>query len=73
MKALVQNVFDTVGNIYKNGDAVIRTVEHVAAILGCDIDNILIEIDSEETPILDGSSAPFTACLQRRVLWARCF
>lgn len=67
VKALVQNVFDTSrGTSIKNGDAVVRTVEHVlAAILGCDIDNILIEIDSEETPILDGSSAPFTACLQK--------
>jgi UDP-3-O-[3-hydroxymyristoyl] N-acetylglucosamine deacetylase/3-hydroxyacyl-[acyl-carrier-protein] dehydratase len=42
----------------------VRTVEHVlAAVIGCDIDNILIEIDSEETPILDGSSSPFTTVL----------
>lgn len=67
VKALVQNVFDTSrGTSIRNGDAIVRTVEHVlAAVLGCDIDNILIEIDSEETPILDGSSAPFTACLQK--------
>jgi len=63
---LAQNVFDTSrGTSIREGKAIVRTVEHVlAAVLGCDLDNILIEINSEETPILDGSSAPFTACLQ---------
>jgi len=67
VKALAQNVFDTSrGTSLKEGEAIVRTVEHVlAAVLGCDIDNLLIEINSEETPILDGSSAPFTACLQK--------
>jgi UDP-3-O-[3-hydroxymyristoyl] N-acetylglucosamine deacetylase len=38
----------------------VRTVEHLlAAISGLGIDNILIEIDAEEIPILDGSSAPW--------------
>ncbi len=43
-------------SIEKNG-ARISTIEHVlAAISGLDIDNILIEINCSETPILDGSS-----------------
>jgi UDP-3-O-[3-hydroxymyristoyl] N-acetylglucosamine deacetylase/3-hydroxyacyl-[acyl-carrier-protein] dehydratase len=65
VKALAGNVFDTSrGTSIRTGNAVVRTVEHVlAAVIGCDIDNILIEIDSEETPILDGSSSPFTTVL----------
>ncbi len=65
VKALAGNVFDTSrGTSIRNGEAEVRTVEHaLAAVLGCDIDNILIEIDSSETPILDGSSAPYTAIL----------
>lgn len=66
IRALAQNVFDTSrGTSIRQNEAVVRTVEHaLAAVLGCDIDNILIEIDSEETPILDGSSSPFTAILK---------
>lgn len=42
----------------------IATTEHVlAAITGCDIDNILIELDAEETPIMDGSSKYFVEAL----------
>ena len=45
----------------KNEDGtVISTIEHLmAALAGCGITNVLIEIDSEEVPILDGSAAPF--------------
>ena len=31
----------------------------MAALSGCGVSNALIEIDSEEVPILDGSAAPF--------------
>ena len=42
------------------GDARVGTVEHLmAALSGAGIDNLLIEIDGPEVPILDGSSAPF--------------
>ena len=38
----------------------ISTIEHLmAAFVGLGIDNAYIEIDNEEVPILDGSSAPF--------------
>lgn len=38
----------------------VATVEHLlAALWGMEIDNLLIEIDSPEVPIMDGSSAPF--------------
>ena len=42
----------------------VSTVEHVlAAIFGLGIDNILIELDCPETPILDGSSKPIVEVL----------
>jgi UDP-3-O-[3-hydroxymyristoyl] N-acetylglucosamine deacetylase len=38
----------------------IATVEHVmAAIYACGIDNLVVEVDCGEVPILDGSAAPF--------------
>lgn len=44
-----------------NADGVsVSTVEHVtAALAGCGVHNVLIEIDGPEIPILDGSSLPF--------------
>lgn len=38
----------------------IGTVEHlIAALAGAEIDNVLIEINGPEVPIMDGSAAPF--------------
>ncbi len=43
----------------------IQTVEHLlAAIAGLGIDNLIIEIDAGEVPIMDGSAAPFISLLQ---------
>lgn len=48
----------------KNG-VTVSTIEHVlAALVGCKIDNVLMEIDGPEVPILDGSSAPFVKAIQ---------
>lgn len=45
---------------------VVNTIEHVmAALKGKGVDNALIEIDNEETPILDGSSRFFTEALNK--------
>lgn len=42
----------------------ISTVEHInAALAGLGIDNILIEIDAPEIPIMDGSASPFVYLL----------
>ena len=42
----------------------IATPEHLlAACYGCEIDNLIIEIDNEEVPILDGSSLEFSKLL----------
>jgi UDP-3-O-[3-hydroxymyristoyl] N-acetylglucosamine deacetylase/3-hydroxyacyl-[acyl-carrier-protein] dehydratase len=52
----------TIGN---NGSSV-NTIEHVmAALAGMRIDNVLIEIDNSEIPILDGSSHFFTEALMK--------
>jgi UDP-3-O-[3-hydroxymyristoyl] N-acetylglucosamine deacetylase/3-hydroxyacyl-[acyl-carrier-protein] dehydratase len=47
----------------KNG-ASISTVEHVlAALVGMEIDNVLLDVSGPEMPILDGSSKPFVEAL----------
>lgn len=54
------------GTTIKQNNATISTVEHLlAAIVGLQIDNILIQIDGEEIPILDGSSKYFIKCLEK--------
>lgn len=51
-------------NIEKNGVR-INTSEHVlAAAVGLDIDNLLIEINAAEPPIMDGSSKYFVEALE---------
>ena len=62
IKADVSNVFNTDRSTsLKKGDAEIHTVEHIlAAICGAEIDNIIIEVDNIEVPILDGSSKEFS-------------
>ena len=43
----------------------ISTIEHLmAAFFGMGIDNALVQIDGEEVPIMDGSSAPFVFLLK---------
>lgn len=47
------------------GDAKISTVEHLlSAIAGLGIDNLYINIDATEVPIMDGSAAPFIFLMQ---------
>ena len=46
------------------GEYVVHTVEHVlAAVTGMCIDDVTIDMDGPEPPILDGSAAPFVAAL----------
>lgn len=53
------------GTTLEKKGAKVATVEHLmAAAFGLQIDNLLVEVDSEEIPILDGSSAPFIAALE---------
>ena len=48
----------------KKNNVIVQTTEHLlAAIKGLEIDNLFIEIDSDEVPILDGSSKLFSEVL----------
>ncbi len=55
------NLCTTISNEYGNS---VMTVEHLmAAIFGKGIDNLLIEMDSSEVPILDGSAREFVKAI----------
>ncbi len=44
----------------RHGQVRVATVEHLlAAVAGCHIDNLTVELDGPEVPVMDGSSAPF--------------
>ena len=46
-------------------DVAVETVEHLlAALVSMNIDNVLIELNSPEVPIMDGSAAPFVYLIQ---------
>ncbi|WP_299517625.1 bifunctional UDP-3-O-[3-hydroxymyristoyl] N-acetylglucosamine deacetylase/3-hydroxyacyl-ACP dehydratase [Mucilaginibacter sp.] len=57
----VDNVTDTSrGTTISQNGASVSTIEHVlAALVGLEIDNVLIDMDGPETPIMDGSSIQF--------------
>lgn len=44
----------------------IQTSEHVlAAFVGCDVDNVIIELNASEPPIMDGSSKYFVEAIEK--------
>jgi UDP-3-O-[3-hydroxymyristoyl] N-acetylglucosamine deacetylase/3-hydroxyacyl-[acyl-carrier-protein] dehydratase len=61
------NVVDTSrGTTIEQNGVRIQTVEHVlAAVAGLEIDNIMVELDRPEPPILDGSSRAYVEALQK--------
>lgn len=63
--ALVDLVVDVSrGTTLSLGEAKVHTVEHIlAAVVGLQIDNIIIELDNIEPPICDGSARPFVDAL----------
>jgi UDP-3-O-[3-hydroxymyristoyl] N-acetylglucosamine deacetylase / 3-hydroxyacyl-[acyl-carrier-protein] dehydratase len=65
IEALVENVVETArGTTIGKEDAKVGTIEHaMAACAGLEIDNLLIEIDAPEVPIMDGSSQHFIKAL----------
>ena len=67
IEADVDNVIDTArGTTLGKGGVKIYTVEHVLASLrGLGIDNVLIDIDVEEMPIMDGSAKEFVKVLKQ--------
>jgi len=61
VRADARNVSDTTlaTSIAENG-AQVATVEHLmSALWGLSIDNLIVELNNEEVPIMDGSAAPF--------------
>ena len=43
----------------------VATIEHLmAALVGCGVDNVIVEIDGAEVPVMDGSSAPFVFLIE---------
>ena len=66
IQASALNVVDTTlsTNLSSNGVRV-ATVEHLlSALAGLGIDNLVVELSSEEVPIMDGSAAPFVFLVQ---------
>src|SRR4051812_41179155 len=61
LRPRVDQVIDLVrATTIQSGHAKIHTVEHVlSALHGCGIDNVTIEMNASEPPILDGSAKPF--------------
>jgi len=65
--AIVDYVVDTSrGTTLEYKGARVTTIEHVlAALVGLDIDNVIIEMDHDEAPILDGSSIQYVELLNK--------
>jgi UDP-3-O-[3-hydroxymyristoyl] N-acetylglucosamine deacetylase len=61
IKAEAHSVTDTrLATVLQNGDTRVSTVEHLlSGCAGLGIDNLIIELDCEEIPIMDGSAASF--------------
>lgn len=67
IEARVENVVEaTLCTTLGNDEGIkIATVEHLlAALAGCRIDNVLVEVDGPEMPIMDGSAAPFVFLIE---------
>jgi UDP-3-O-[3-hydroxymyristoyl] N-acetylglucosamine deacetylase/3-hydroxyacyl-[acyl-carrier-protein] dehydratase len=65
--ALATNVSETVrGTTIGTGRHSIATIEHLmSALHGCQLDNVLVELDGGEVPILDGSARPWLLQITR--------
>lgn len=61
IRACADNVSDTtLSTSLGNGGVQVATVEHLmSALWGIGIDNVSVELSSEEVPIMDGSASPF--------------
>ncbi len=64
--ARAENVSETtLGTTLTKGPGRVSTVEHLmSALAGLGIDNLTVELSSDEVPIMDGSAGPFVFLLQ---------
>jgi UDP-3-O-[3-hydroxymyristoyl] N-acetylglucosamine deacetylase / 3-hydroxyacyl-[acyl-carrier-protein] dehydratase len=54
------------GTLLEKNGARIGTIEHaLAALVGMDLDNVLIEVNNEEAPISDGSSRIYVEAIEK--------
>lgn len=61
-KVLDTTLATTIGE----GNVYFRTVEHlISALRGMDVDNVIVEVEGDEVPIMDGSSAPFVYLIKK--------
>lgn len=67
IEAVAENVIDTQrGTVLAKGDARCSTVEHaMAALYAHGVDNVFIQVDGPEFPILDGSAELYVKEIQR--------
>jgi len=67
VEADVDNVTDTSrGTTITQNGASVSTVEHLlASLVGMEIDNVLIEIDGPEVPIMDGSALIYVEAIEK--------
>ncbi len=63
----VDNVVDTSrGTTLSQNGAKISTTEHaLAALVGTEVDNVIIDVDGPEVPIMDGSSKPYLEAIRK--------
>ncbi len=71
--ALSQYVVDTkLATTLGKGDVRVGTVEHLlAAVAGMGVDNLRVELDGPEVPIMDGSAAPFAELIRSAGVWSQ--
>ena len=67
INALAENVVDTSrGTTIEENGVRVSTIEHVlASFVGMGIDNVLVEVDGPEAPILDGSAREFAEAIEK--------
>ena len=67
IRASWDNVTDTrMCTTISNGDGVtVSTIEHLmSALAGCGIDNVYVDLDGHEVPVMDGSAQPFVFLIE---------
>lgn len=63
--SLVSTTFLGTNLVSTDGKVKVATVEHLmAALWGCGIDNVIVEVDADEMPIMDGSSDHFVFMIE---------
>lgn len=67
IEASYLNVTDTLlsTSISNSAGIQVSTIEHLmAALWGCEIDNVIVEVDGSEVPVMDGSSKAFVFMIE---------